>query len=46
MAIFPTGSTKERAVVRHALNRLNSGDDGDRREEPVNVEMKFDEVKT
>ncbi|XP_070785728.1 protein-glutamine gamma-glutamyltransferase 2-like [Enoplosus armatus] len=39
------GTTKERAVFRRALNRVNSGDDqeGDSREELLKVEMKFEE---
>lgn len=42
--IFPTGSAKERAVVRSALRRVDSGDDGGSRDEPLKVEMKFEQV--
>ena len=47
MSLFHTGSTKERAIFRRALNRLNSGGDqeGDTRDEPLKLEMKFEEVK-
>ncbi len=46
--ILPTGSSKERAVFNRALNRVNSGGDqeGDSREEPLKMVMKFEEVKT
>ncbi|XP_076581081.1 protein-glutamine gamma-glutamyltransferase 2-like [Chaetodon auriga] len=42
------GSTRERTVFRRALNRVNSEDDkeADSREEPLKVEMKFEEETT
>ncbi|XP_073331440.1 protein-glutamine gamma-glutamyltransferase E-like [Pagrus major] len=42
------GSSKERAIFRRALNRVNSGDDqeGDTNEEPLKLEMKFEEETT
>lgn len=48
MGIFPTGSARERAVFRRALNRASSEDDkeADSKEEPPRVEMKMEEVKT
>lgn len=45
MFFFPTGSARERAVFKSALKRVNSGDNGDSREEPLKVEMKFEQVK-
>nr|XP_046236054.1 protein-glutamine gamma-glutamyltransferase E-like isoform X2 [Scatophagus argus] len=38
------GSANEREVFRRALHKVNSGDDGDNGEEPLKMEIKFEEA--